>query len=134
MVDISEQKKAEQAQERTNYDLARANKHAQLNREMNDHLQVCNDMTEVHAVLSHFVPKLFSKSSGAVYMINEARSLVESVTQWGDLSGEDLSFTRDECWALRQGKVHRVTESHGVVCSHLRQTPLYGYVCIPLTW
>lgn len=132
VVDISEQKKAEHKQERTNYDLVRANKHAQINRQMNDHLQVCNDMSEVHAVLSHFVPKLFSKSSGAVYMINESRSLVEPVTRWGNLSGRDMTFTREDCWALRQGKPHWVTEGQGVVCSHLDETPLYGYACIPL--
>lgn len=132
VVDISDQKKAEQARERTNYDLARANKHARINRQMNDHLQVCNDMSEVQAVLSHFVPKLFSKSSGAVYMINESHSLVESVTQWGHLSGKDMAFTREDCWALRQGKAHWVTEYDGVVCSHLNERPAYGYACIPL--
>ncbi|MDZ7736124.1 MAG: PAS domain S-box protein [Gammaproteobacteria bacterium] len=83
VVDISEQKKAETELESINHDLTRANKHAKLNREMNDHLQVCNNMEEVHAVLSYFVPQLFSRSSGAVYLINESRSLIEAVTRVG---------------------------------------------------
>ncbi len=132
VVDISEQKKAEEEQERTNYDLARANKHAQLNREMNDHLQVCNSIEEVHAVLSYFVPQLFNHSSGAVFMINESRSLVEPVTQWGDFDNKDALFGREDCWALRQGKPHRVFGQEGVICAHLASPPLYGYLCIPL--
>lgn len=132
VVDISEQKKAETALEASNYNLTRSNKHARLNREMNDHLQVCNDISEVHAVLSHFVPKLFSKSSGAVFMINESRSLVEAVARWGECADQIVDFTREECWALRQGKTHRVDERHGVICAHLNECPLYGYMCIPL--
>lgn len=132
VVDISDQKKAEAELEGSNYNLKRANRHARLNREMNDHLQVCNDIREVHAVLSHYVPKLFSKSSGAVYMINESRSLVETVAQWGSFNAKDAVFTREDCWALRQGKTHRVIGQHGVICAHLSACPPYGYICIPL--
>jgi len=44
----------------------------------------------------------------------------------------DRVFEYNDCWALRQGKVHVVEESGGVHCQHLTTAPTFRYMCVPM--
>lgn len=131
-IDISERRAMEEALARSNAELRRANQDSDRLRAMNDHLLVCRNAEEINAVLLHFAPKLFGDSHGAIFIINESRSLMEAVVQWGDCEIENTAFVREDCWALRQGKEHRVTLQEGVACAHLSDIPRHDYMCIPL--
>ena len=42
-------------------------------------------------------------------------------------------ITPDDCWSLRQGKPHVVSDiDHGLVCRHLKNCPEHGYTCVPI--
>jgi diguanylate cyclase (GGDEF)-like protein len=54
---------------------------------------------------------------------------------WGDFpTGSDYNiFSPDACWGLRRGRAHVVEDvSIGPICSHLTNTPVAPYVCLPL--
>ncbi len=56
---------------------------------------------------------------------------------WGENSPVEPFFSPDECWALRRGRVHVVSDSqHKLVCKHVRDSQEGGdpapYLCIPM--
>ena len=60
------------------------------------------------AGVAHFMSQLFPAESGALYMLNPSRNLVEEVADWGKLPPREAVFHPDECWALRLGELHAV--------------------------
>jgi diguanylate cyclase (GGDEF)-like protein/PAS domain S-box-containing protein len=113
-------------------DLERRNHEANLLNEMGDLLQSCFTAEEAQAAIAEYVEKLFPGESGALCMLNE-RNLVEAIARWGiGEPGEEI-FGIEDCWALRRGQAHIVTDpSHGLRCSHLGDHPLAPYLCVPM--
>jgi len=46
----------------------------------------------------------------------------------------ESSFPLDDCWGLRLGQIHEVTDlDTGLLCGHVKHPPRGGYFCLPLT-
>ena len=102
--------------------------------EMGDLLQSCSAIEEAYIIIGQFGERLFLEESGALYMINNSQSVVESVVVWGKHSPEPDTFAMDECWALRRGRIHVLNEGGlELPCPHLKARPPLAALCIPLT-
>jgi diguanylate cyclase (GGDEF)-like protein/PAS domain S-box-containing protein len=103
--------------------------------EMRDMLQACTKMEETAPIIMGFMKKLFPKSQGALFLLSNSRSDLESTVTWGDFPKDSESniFTPDACWGLRRGRAHVVDDINiGPICPHLKQTQASPYVCLPL--
>jgi len=52
--------------------------------QMNDDLQICDSFQDAYAIASFFTQELFPGYQGQLLMLNEERTLLESVSSWGD--------------------------------------------------
>jgi diguanylate cyclase (GGDEF)-like protein/PAS domain S-box-containing protein len=103
--------------------------------EMRDMLQACTKMEETAPIIMGFMKKLFPGSQGALFLLSNSRSDLESIVTWGDfpVKSENNVFPPDSCWGLRRGRAHVVDDINvGPVCPHLHDTPSAPYVCLPL--
>jgi diguanylate cyclase (GGDEF)-like protein len=102
--------------------------------QLGEWLQACTTVEEAHDVIGRLVGHLFPGMAGTVGVISASRNLVDTVATWGVLpAGEEGIFAPDECWALRRGQPHIVTDARkDLVCPHLRKAPPATYLCIPL--
>lgn len=139
--DITERKKAELELQEINHQLSerlselekRTQEMIHLG-EMTDFLQACLTVAEAETALADLLKPLFSKSSGAVYVIKESYNLVEAVAMWGDFSSSQSVFQPNECWALRRGSIHTSEKtSPNLYCKHIHQEPCpEATLCLPM--
>jgi len=90
-------------------ELQRRNQEITLFSKMNDFLQTSTTEAEAYSVISETVTQLFPEDSGAVFVLNASRDMLEAATVWGALPPGNLIFPPAECWALRRGQVHAST-------------------------
>jgi len=101
--------------------------------EMGDILRACLTAEEAYEVIVRVAQQIFPVQGGALYVIGPSRSIVESVAEWGGDSLIERTFTTDECWSLRRGRVHWVEDTQtGLLCKHLQRPPPKGYLCVPM--
>lgn len=106
-------------------------------RTMGDTLQACGTSLEAAEVIARIAPPLFGTSRHVeIFELNPSRNLVTRLVAWGDRSKEiDLlpgPFAPEDCWALRRGRPHVVSNAAtDVCCSHL-QAITDSYSCLPL--
>jgi len=103
--------------------------------EMSDLLHSCATPAEAYSVVAEFSRRLFPGHTGALYIINDSRNLVESVAVWGPEGFRPADFSPDLCWGLRRGRAHRVQDSSvDLNCHHFEENdkPPESYICIPL--
>ena len=97
---------------------------------MNDFLQTSTTEAEAYSVISETVTQLFPEDSGAVFVLNDSRNMLEAAAVWGPLPPANLIFPPNECWAHRRGQVHIVTGPEGR-CPHVGDDA-HMYVCLTL--
>lgn len=131
-LDITERKQAEQELRRSHAELEQRSYEISLLNEMLNLLQVCGTGDETYYVLGNYIQKLFPSDSGCLYLLKDDKTTLEIVCTWGDPLTSDHVFEYNDCWALRQGKVHMVEESGGVHCQHLTTAPTFRYMCVPM--
>lgn len=130
-IDVTERREALQKAQAANDALELRNQSAALISQMNDDLQVCKTLVETSPLIALYMQRLFPDHPGAVFLINESRSLVEMLVEWGG-SGIEPAFNREDCWALRKGKVHLVTgPGTGVLCEHVTKG-VDATLCVPM--
>lgn len=132
--DITARKISENELKKSHDELIRHNHEMKLINQLNSYLQVCRNLQETYPVISMYGAKIFEDCSGALYLFNESRTMVESVAEWGE---EELKsnpiMVPDECWALRQGKSHKAFENEGMIsCSHVHTDNDHSYTCVPI--
>ncbi|MGH8502204.1 MAG: sensor domain-containing diguanylate cyclase [Gammaproteobacteria bacterium] len=131
--DITDRKNHENQLRLSQLELTQHSQEMQLINELNSYLQVCRSLQETHSIVEHYARKIFADYSGALYLFDENHSAVEAVARWGN--AEDSATTvisPDDCWALRQGRVHVVDGSaDAIVCNHVTKSPDQAYVCAP---
>lgn len=122
--------------------IARASELEQLNLEagllskMGEFLQTCITVVEAYSVISQTLSQLLPEDSGALFILSSSRNLLNAASTWGkDLHG-NMSFHPEECWALRQGRLHMVTDAenntdYALRCQHVGDTK-GDYLCIPM--
>ncbi len=132
--DITDRKNHEDQLRLSQLELTQHNQEMQFINELNSYLQVCLSLDETHPIIEHYAKKIFADYSGVLYLFDENHSMVETAARWGD--AECLSQTvisPDDCWGLRQGKVHVVDGADDViVCNHIHGNCKDGYVCAPV--
>lgn len=101
--------------------------------EMGELLQTCLTSDEAYGIAVKFAGKMFPHDSGALYMINASRNLVEAVATWGEASTSAKVFHPADCWCLRRGQVHAVDDPLvGIFCRHFEAPPATTCLCVPL--
>lgn len=103
--------------------------------EMRDMLQACTKIEETAPIIMGFMKKLFPASQGALFLLSNSHTDLESVATWGDFptGSENNVFPPNACWGLRRGRAHVVDHLNvGPVCQHLDNTPEMPYICLPL--
>ncbi|MDA8169711.1 MAG: diguanylate cyclase [Nitrospiraceae bacterium] len=138
--DISERQKTAQALQRANEDLARwVNELEQRNREigflseMGSLLQASLTMEEAYGVIARSAQALFSTESGAVFLLNANRNVLEAIANWGDIKPEEQVFTPRECWALRLGREYVVDKFRAeMACQHIKDPAVPAFICVPM--
>ena len=130
-IDVTDRREALQKLQHVNDVLEKRNRSVALISQMNDDLQVCKTLDETSPLIALYMRRLFPDNPGAVFLINESRSLVELLVEWGG-SGIEPVFTREECWALRKGKLHIVDgPGTGVLCKHVA-AGTDASMCVPM--
>ncbi len=104
--------------------------------EMGNWLQACHTTGEAYKIIADFCARLFPNESGALYIYNSSRNVLEAVTHWGEFPEHLPSpvLSPDECWALRRAQIYIVedTAAHGVLCQHLGHPGPGSYLCVPM--
>jgi diguanylate cyclase (GGDEF)-like protein/PAS domain S-box-containing protein len=138
--EIAERKQVEVALQEANQNLKeiirefeQRNRDITLLNEMGDLLQACLTCAEAYTGIAHFASLLFPDESGALFILNVPKKLMEAVATWGELELNEPVFSPEDCWALRRGEVHAVSSQQpGLICPHLAEAPPGDHVCIPL--
>jgi len=148
--DITGRKRTEQDLQRANEKLAewvreleQRSQQAILLNEMGNLLQSCLTPGEIYAVLDQYAGRLFPKLTGGLYVFTGSYELLEKVVGWGrppqspgGMQSQD-ELTPQDCWALRRGRAHVVSNpASQLCCHHLAGAPggagILPYLCLPL--
>lgn len=111
--------------------MERQNREITLRNELSDLLHSCIDMDEAGAVIAHFLPLLFPGASGAAYLHRANSDTLSALVRWGGAeTAAALKLT--DCWALRRGKLHVMTDAgEAPWCNHVT-APIAGFaLCVP---
>ena len=111
-------------------ELSQRNLEIALISRMNDFLQTSANEVEAYAVITEAVMKLFPDDSGAVFVLNASRDMLETTLAWGAIQAPHLVFPPVDCWAQRRGQSHGVL-GHEQRCAHVIADG-HMYVCLPL--
>jgi diguanylate cyclase (GGDEF)-like protein len=111
-------------------ELSKRNQEITLFSKMNDFLQTSTSEPEAYSVISETVMQLFPEDSGAVFVLNASRDMLEAAAVWGPLPPGNVIFPPNECWAHRRGQVH-LGMGHERRCVHVGDDE-HMYVCLPL--
>lgn len=132
--DITDRKNHENQLRLSQLEMAQHNQKMQYINELNSYLQVCLNFKETYSIIEHYARKIFAGYSGVLYLFDENRTTVEVVAHWGNCESLSLeAISQDDCWGLRQGKVHAVEgTSDAIVCHHIHPERHQGYVCAPI--
>lgn len=137
--EIAERKKAEGMLQQANEkligwmkELEQRNREISLLSKMAGLLQSSYTAEEAYPIIAQTAKQLFDTESGALYVLSVSRNVVEAVTVWGESLSSEHVFIPEDCWALRRGQVHLMTDlKSGVLCRHLSNPPV-SYMCVPM--
>ena len=106
----------------------------QLMNQMNDLLQSCVTQNEAYQVISMMAGNLFPGHNGSLAILPNKDECLEVVARWGTEVHMESTFSLEDCWALRRGRLHEVvTPEAGLGCRHFIHPLEGGYLCLPLT-
>ncbi len=131
--DISDRKTSEDELKKSHKELIQYNHEMSLINQLNSYLQVCRTLPETYPVISHYADQIFPDWAGCLYLFNENKSLVESMTTWGksSIKSDDI-IVPDDCWSLRQGKEHIALDvENRLSCNHVEHD-IDSYTCVPI--
>jgi diguanylate cyclase (GGDEF)-like protein len=97
-------------------------------------LLASRSVDEAYKVIGQDLQHLFPHESGAVCVLSASRNFMEAIALWGESPPSERVFAPDDCWALRRGQMHVVSDVHsGAVCKHVHTLPRsIGYLCMPM--
>jgi len=138
--DITARKRAEEGLQAVNGELIASMAELQRRDEemkslirLNELLQSCTNLVEAHQVVAHVGAELFAGQSGCLAILYDADQHLETVARWGDETALKSSFSLNDCWALRRGKLHEVSDLRvDLLCHHFVHEAQAGYLCVPL--
>ena len=97
-------------------------------------LLASRSVDEAYTVIRQDLQHVFPHESGAVCVLSASRNFMEAVALWGEPPPTERVFAPDDCWALRRGQMHVVSDLHsGALCKHVHTLPRsIGYLCMPM--
>ena len=98
---------------------------------MGEMLHACQSVEEAAGVIAGAVQIFFPHDSGAIYLFNASRNILESIKQWGEKPPAAHTIGPNDCWGLRRGRHHLVALAGDPRCPHALDAPL-PYICIPM--
>jgi diguanylate cyclase (GGDEF)-like protein/PAS domain S-box-containing protein len=139
--DITEPKQAAESARKTNdelmalvTELQRRDSEMQALISMDDLLQSCTTQEEAYKVVALAAGELFDGLAGCLAVLRAWDPYLEIVARWGDGPLGEPIFSVEDCWALRRGQLHEVTDPQaGLLCRHFVHQPKTSYLCVPLT-
>ena len=66
------------------------NSEMKLVNQLNSYLQVCRTLEETYPVILYYAREIFPDCTGAMYLLNESKTVVESVVSWGQHADTQL--------------------------------------------
>ena len=145
VTDITERKQAEESLRQAHNKLQRwadeleqRNREATILNEMSDLLQSCRSVEETYEVIQQAASDLFEGKSGALYLINEASSLLEMVLHWGRVPLAPCTVDPKTCWALRRRWAYVVgggrmsPQCQTLLAHNALDEDSLPYICVPL--
>jgi len=111
-------------------DLSRRNQEITLFSRMNDFLQTSATEAEAYSIISETVTQLFPEDSGAVFVLNASRNMLEAAAVWGPHPPSNVIFPPTECWAHRRGQI-QLGVGRERWCPHVGDHQ-HIYICLPL--
>lgn len=114
-----------QVLEKRNYELT-------LLSEMGDLLQSCFNAEEAYGVVSNFLQQIFHEEAGVLSVIDPATKLLKVVSTWGEAHVDREVFPKEECWALRTGRILGTSERHAGLCRHPDAPKGVEFLCLPM--
>ncbi len=132
MRDISERKALEQQNEemRHSEELRQAERH--LLALTSEWLYSAKSYDELLMVIQRAMHTLIPEADGALYIYDDARSMLHLATSWGTMPNFTPHMLPDDCWALRRGRAY----AYGLkpiqfVCDHVGKGAA-PYFCLPI--
>ncbi|MBC7876124.1 MAG: diguanylate cyclase [Anaerolineales bacterium] len=96
-------------------------------------LQASLTVNEASEIVSTHLKLLFPDCDGAVYLLNPS-GLLEPSAVWGESESLNVTYTVNECWALRRGKTYRFgAHMPNPACAHVEKNIPSHALCIPLS-
>ena len=130
--DITEQKLSEDELQKSHDELTQYNQEMQLINQLNSYLQVCRTVEETFPIVSYYAEQIFPECNGSLFLFNENKTLVEAKSIWGENTATMEVITPDDCWALRQGKMHSTLDNdERLRCNHVDDS-VENYICEPI--
>ena len=114
-------------------ELERRNRWLDLFQQMTELLESAETPDEGYAVVVDFVKQIFPTDSGALFLLNQSKSIMEAYASWGESLASEVAFSVHDCWAMRLGKKY-VSEAGQTsrACKHILQPVSASMVCSPL--
>ncbi len=136
-VETTECKRAQEALERVRIELAATMvelQHTDWLNEMGQKLHAAKADTEAYRIIESFMLRFFPFDAGALCMTHSDKNSVEIVATWGDGPVCESVFAPDDCWALREGRVHNINNaaSTALHCGHVIGGIARARLCVPL--
>ncbi|QMT59762.1 diguanylate cyclase [Legionella sp. PC997] len=104
--------------------------------QLSETLLACKNIDEILESFTSFANEILDFSDGVLYLMHNSRNYLEKKITWGNKSNDyAITFSPDECWALRRGCIHQVSNSQPtVICQHIKEMHQteHASLCIPL--
>ncbi|CAM2964539.1 TPA: diguanylate cyclase [Legionella pneumophila] len=103
--------------------------------EMSDIMLACGSQEELSDVMAKYSQRLLQFSSGYLFIMHPSKNYLEKAAIWGNPQPHDLTFTPEQCWAIRLGRIHYAGSSRiELMCSHMTfvEQPELSLLCVPL--
>ncbi|MDO5200562.1 diguanylate cyclase [Legionella pneumophila] len=103
--------------------------------EMSDIMLACGSQEELSDVMVKYSQRLLQFSSGYLFIMHPSKNYLEKAASWGNPQPHDLTFTPEQCWAIRLGRIHYAGSSRiELMCSHtmFAEQPELSLLCVPL--
>ena len=150
--DITRQKEYEESRKRAQEELERRvvsrtaelssmitelkalNTQSDLLREMGEMLQVCRAQEEMFPIIRLYLGKLFPEDAVSLYLCDKDCDMLGICLNTNDTVVWATEFAKEDCWALRKGKSHRMSfNEDSLICGHWHEADMRGDVlCVPL--
>ncbi|WP_298623262.1 diguanylate cyclase [uncultured Legionella sp.] len=102
--------------------------------EMSDIMLACSSQEELSNVMIKYTSRMLQFADGCLYVMHPSKNYLEIIAQWGDATRQLITFTPEQCWAIRRGRIHQVNTDHEeLICDHVTEPkPSEIMICVPL--